>query len=55
VWVITVYADQDVKMYEFDDEHEAKEALEKLENCSCKILSQVIYYNDEFIVEKAAV
>lgn len=44
MWVITVYAKNKINMLEFDVEGEAREAFEKIQ--SCKILSEVIYFND---------
>ncbi|MBT2668102.1 hypothetical protein J7J00_21910 [Bacillus sp. ISL-4] len=44
MWIITVYTERNTTMYEFDTEKEAKAALEKIEDC--KILSEIIYYND---------
>jgi len=49
MWVITVYADDRIKMFEFDDEKEAKESIKKIKGS--KILSHVIYFNDQFIEE----
>ncbi|MCM3439858.1 hypothetical protein AB3Z07_22490 [Metabacillus halosaccharovorans] len=47
MWVITVYADDRIKMFEFEDEKEAKESIKKIQGS--KILSHVIYFNDQFI------
>lgn len=47
MWVITVYAGESIKMYEFDSEIEARESIKKIKGH--KILSHVVYYNDEFI------
>jgi len=37
-------------MFEFDTEKEAREGLKKFQGC--KILTEVIYYNDQQISEK---
>ncbi|MGM7720173.1 hypothetical protein [Metabacillus sp. Hm71] len=47
MWVITVYAGESIKMYEFEDEIEAKESIQKIKGR--KILSHVVYFNDQFI------
>jgi hypothetical protein len=48
MWVITVYTkDNSIKMFEFDNEKEAKEFLQKQNGC--KILSHVVYFNDNFV------
>ncbi|WP_458415244.1 hypothetical protein ACNQFZ_11055 [Schinkia sp. CFF1] len=44
MWVVTLYLHDNVKMYEFETEEEAKEKFDKLQGC--KILSEVIYYTD---------
>lgn len=44
MWVITVYSNESTTMYEFSTEKEAREALAKINGC--KILSEVIYFND---------
>jgi ArsR family metal-binding transcriptional regulator len=44
MWVITVYSKKNITMFEFHTEKEAIEALEKIEDC--KILSEVVYFND---------
>ncbi|MEH6991498.1 hypothetical protein V7075_02180 [Neobacillus drentensis] len=44
MWVITVYSNSNIKMYEFDKVEEAKEAFENIEGY--KILSEIVYYND---------
>ena len=46
MWVITLYStDNDTTMFEFDSEKEAREAFGKMKGC--KILSEVVYYNDQ--------
>ncbi|WP_175640451.1 hypothetical protein [Metabacillus schmidteae] len=47
MWVITVYTDDRIKMFEFEDEKEAKESIKKIKGR--KVLSHVIYFNDQFI------
>jgi len=44
MWVITVYAKNDVHMFEFENQEEAKESFQKMKGN--KVLSEVIYYND---------
>lgn len=48
MWVITVYSKENTKMFEFDTEKEAREALKGISGC--KILSQVVYFNDPGLV-----
>ena len=49
VWVITVHSKDHIQVFEFDTEKEAKEALENIQDY--KILTEVIYFNDESLVE----
>lgn len=49
MWVITLHSKSNVRMFEFESEKGAKEVFERLQGC--KILSQVIYFNDSEIVE----
>ncbi|MFD2215143.1 hypothetical protein [Metabacillus endolithicus] len=45
MWVITVYSEHNhPKMFEFNNEKEAKEAYDKIKGS--KFLSQIVYYND---------
>lgn len=44
VWVLTIFSNDDVKMYEFDTEKEAREAFRSAKGE--KILSEIIYFND---------
>ena len=44
MWVITLYSKLNITMFEFNTEKEAKEAFQNLEGC--KILSQIVYFND---------
>lgn len=49
MWIITVYSKNNVNMFEFDTEKEAKEAFKKIQGP--KFLTEMIYFNDEcFIV-----
>ncbi|WP_261798738.1 hypothetical protein [Bacillus tuaregi] len=43
MWNITVFINQEVKMYEFDTEAEAREAFKKIEGNN-KILSEILVY-----------
>lgn len=46
MWVITVYSmGNNISMFEFNTEKEAREAFKTVRGC--KILSEVIYFNDE--------
>ena len=45
MWIITLYSKGNTTMFEYDTEAGAKEAFRKMEGC--KILSQIVYYNDE--------
>jgi hypothetical protein len=51
MWIITVYLKGNTKMFEFDTEWEAREALKDIQGC--KILSQVVYFNDQHIMDMA--
>ncbi|WP_169729584.1 hypothetical protein [Ectobacillus panaciterrae] len=44
MWVITVYSKENTTMFEFEKEEEAREAFGKMQGC--KILSEVVYFND---------
>jgi hypothetical protein len=44
MWVITVYSKKNTTMFEFDTEREARQAFENIQGC--KILSEVVYFND---------
>ncbi|MCM2534741.1 hypothetical protein NDK43_23325 [Neobacillus pocheonensis] len=44
MWVITVYANENTTMFEFDTEEEAREAFMKIPGCT--ILTEVVYFND---------
>lgn len=49
MWIITAYSKGDIKMFEFDTEKEAKGTLECIQGC--KILTEVIYFNDYCLVD----
>jgi hypothetical protein len=49
VWVITLYLNENLKMYEFNTEEEAKEAFRNIKGD--KILSEIVYYNDPCFVK----
>ncbi|MEH7493519.1 hypothetical protein [Neobacillus niacini] len=45
MWIITVYSKgNNISMFEFNSEKEAREAFKNVSGC--KILSEVIYFND---------
>ncbi|XJZ27033.1 hypothetical protein ACF5W4_17180 [Bacillota bacterium Lsc_1132] len=52
MWIITRYIDTDITMFEFETEEEAREAFKNMKGC--KILSEVIYYNDPCFLHDAA-
>ncbi|HZH62880.1 MAG TPA: hypothetical protein VEY70_25685 [Metabacillus sp.] len=47
MWVITLYDEENIKMYEFDNEEEAKQSLKKMKGRT--ILSHVVYFNDQIL------
>lgn len=47
MWVITVFANETIKMFEYEDELEAKESIENMRGR--KILSHVVYFNDQLV------
>jgi hypothetical protein len=48
MWIITVYSKgNNISMFEFNSEIEAKEAFNNV--TGCKILSEVIYFNDQVV------
>lgn len=47
MWVITLYDEEKIKMYEFDSEEEAKESLLKMKGQT--ILSHIVYFNDQIV------
>ncbi|WP_186328746.1 hypothetical protein [Bacillus sp. X1(2014)] len=44
MWVITRYTEKSIKIFEFDTEKEAREALSEMHGYS--ILTEVIFYNN---------
>ncbi|WP_197089670.1 hypothetical protein [Bacillus sp. SA1-12] len=44
MWIITAHSKNNIKMFEFDTEKEAKEAFGRIRGY--KILTKVIYFND---------
>lgn len=44
MWVLTVYSEESIKMFEFDNEIEAKKSTKAIKGM--KILSHVVYFND---------
>ena len=51
MWLITVYSQGKITMFELDTEQEAREAFKNIEGH--KILSEIIYFNDERFVLQA--
>jgi hypothetical protein len=48
MWIITVFSKgNNISMFEFNSEKEAKEAYKNVSGC--KILSEVIYFNDQVV------
>lgn len=47
MWVITLYDEENIKMFEFDNEEEAKQSLKKMKGRT--ILSHVVYFNDSVL------
>ena len=45
MWLITVYSQGTITMFELDTEQEAREALKNIPGY--KILSEIIYFNDK--------
>ncbi|MCM2534120.1 hypothetical protein NDK43_19340 [Neobacillus pocheonensis] len=52
MWIITRFLDSNISMFEFETEEEAREALKNMKGC--KILSEVVYFNDPFFQQEAA-
>jgi hypothetical protein len=52
MWIITQYLDSNISMFEFETEAEAREALKDMNGC--KILSEVVYFNDPCFQQEAA-
>ncbi|MGE6719332.1 hypothetical protein ACQKGD_18410 [Peribacillus frigoritolerans] len=49
MWIINIHSKKGIKMFEFSTEKEARERFEVMEGC--KILSEVIYFNDKQLIE----
>ena len=48
MWIITVYSkENNISMFEFNSEKEAREVFNNV--IGCKILSEVIYFNDQAV------
>lgn len=48
MWILTVYSESKIPaLFEYNTEKEAIEAFKKVQGC--KILTEVIYYNDTII------
>ncbi|MGG1677964.1 hypothetical protein ACIFOT_19715 [Neobacillus sp. NRS-1170] len=45
MWVITLYSNSNITMFEFDTEEEAREAFDNMEGC--RILSEIVYIADQ--------
>ncbi|MDR7001908.1 hypothetical protein [Neobacillus niacini] len=43
MWVITLYLKENITMFEYENEKEAKEAFKKIKGN--KILSEIVYYD----------
>jgi ArsR family metal-binding transcriptional regulator len=48
MWIITLYLDSNITMFEFETEEEAREAFQNMHGC--KILSEIVYFNDSQLV-----
>lgn len=44
MWILTLYLQDRIRMFEYDNKDEAQEEYEKAGGC--KILSEVIYFTD---------
>ncbi|MDQ6597329.1 hypothetical protein [Bacillus salipaludis] len=49
MWVITVHSQNNIKMFEFNTEKEAREVLAGIQGY--KILTEVIYFNDDCFID----
>ncbi|MFJ7366541.1 hypothetical protein ACIQWQ_20850 [Peribacillus frigoritolerans] len=47
--IITIHSKNGIKMFEFTTEKEARDNFEVMDGC--KILSEVIYFNDKQLIE----
>jgi ArsR family metal-binding transcriptional regulator len=48
MWIITLYVDSNITMFEFETEEEARENFQNMRGC--KILSEIVYINDSQLV-----
>ncbi|WP_170974005.1 hypothetical protein [Peribacillus simplex] len=48
MWVITVFLKENIKIFEFETEKEAKEIFKNMKGN--KILSEIVYFNDPCFV-----
>ncbi|MGM0900660.1 hypothetical protein [Mesobacillus maritimus] len=48
MWILTAYEENDITMFEFEEEKEARESFKNYKGT--KILSHVIYFNDDIFV-----
>ncbi|MBM7588248.1 hypothetical protein JOC86_004845 [Bacillus pakistanensis] len=53
MWIITSHSNNDMKIFEFCTEKEAREAFKRIQGY--KILTEVIYFNDIYLVEQDSV
>lgn len=44
MWVITVFLKENIKMFEYNTEEEAREVFKNIKGN--KILSEIVYFND---------
>lgn len=44
VWILTLYLQDSIKMFEYHNKDEAREEYDKADGC--KILSEIIHYTD---------
>ncbi|MEH7076867.1 hypothetical protein [Neobacillus drentensis] len=51
MWIITVHSMDDVKMFEFNTQEEAKASYERIQGS--KFLTEVIYFNDFSIAKNS--
>ncbi|MFP5114084.1 hypothetical protein ACSU64_17110 [Bacillaceae bacterium C204] len=52
MWIITRFLNSNISLFEFETEEEAKDALKNMKGC--KILSEVVYFNDPCFQQEAA-
>ena len=49
MWIINVYLNENITMFEYDTEEEAREALDNIHGS--KIISEIVYFNDSNFAE----